>query len=138
MYIIAFIILGLALFGWTREIYSRFNHTYYSAERLDTNAQIVSCDSEQVKYTKNNAKFKTTVMFSDNFIFVTHQTRREMEGLMHYSISVDERMKRAIINEAKAAHTKALLKHGYEAPPEEPIEKESNGVRNHWDRIDNM
>jgi hypothetical protein len=88
-------------------IYAAFNHTHWAENaKPSKNAVITSTDVQQVKYAKNNAKFKTTVYFSDGFWFVTYKTNRE-QHMLSYTISTNkaeaERM-------ATVAHSAAIAK----------------------------
>ena len=107
--LIIIVLIVVVMFGL--EIYSNFDHSYTEpGKTLDENAEIVKMDSEQVKYVRNNAKFKTTVTFSDGFTFVTHKTKKEYDGLRRYTISIEPDTKLTIINNATEAHRKAVEK----------------------------
>ena len=93
-----------------RAIYHLFDHTDYDTTLpLDPHAKIVDICSEQVQYTKNGAKYKTTVSFADGFRFITHKTKRK-EGFFTYQISIDEETLKRIIDKAIFAHKKAVEK----------------------------
>ena len=107
LYIFAIIYLILVLIQLCRGIYSRFDHSSWNeSAQPSQDATITDVTPEKVKYSKNNAKFKTTVTFSDGFRFVTHRTNK-VQHLMSYDISID-------INEittlAIEAHQKAVEK----------------------------
>lgn len=90
-----------------RSIWCAFDHTKKGKYAiLDKNAQIINMYSQKVQWTKNGAKFKTTVCFSDGFTFITHKTDRE-DGFFQYKISVDNGK---ILRLANKAHTKAWLR----------------------------
>ena len=114
MQIIAGLVL-MALLAWPlynlwKAFYSLFDHCEWDPGALpDPNAKIISFSSEQVQYTKNGAKYKTTVKFSDGFYFITHKTKRE-NSFFSYRISIDEHLKREILECAIIAHTKAIQK----------------------------
>lgn len=75
----------------------------------DFNATIVDISSKRVKYAKNDAKFKTTIKFSDGFYYITHKTDRE-QHLMTYTISITPELRDEIIQTAVSAHHKAVTK----------------------------
>ena len=88
-------------------IWSLFDHSSWSEDaQPSTNAQIVDIQIKKVKYAKNAAKFKTTVIFSDGFRFITHRTKRK-QHYMSYEISID---KNEILMRAISAHEQALEK----------------------------
>ena len=75
----------------------------------DVNATVKDVKSERVKYSRNDAKFKTVVTFSDGFWYMTHKTNRK-NGFMKYTISVDQELRRQIVEKAIAAHKEAVEK----------------------------
>ena len=75
----------------------------------DINAKIINIDTQKVQYAKNGTKYKTTVSFSDGFIFITHKTNRE-DGFFNYQISIDESLRISIIEKAICLHQKAVEK----------------------------
>lgn len=105
LFAVIWFILGLINLG--KGIYYKFDHSYWDENSQPSlNAGIVDVVSEKVQYTKNNAKFKTTVTFTDGFRFVTHRTDRT-QHFMTYDISVD---KAEVIALAMEAHKKAVEK----------------------------
>lgn len=110
VYFLAFVIFGYFAFCIGRSIWSMFDHSVWRAPKNpDINAEIVNVNVEKVRYSKNDAKYKTTVIFSDGFNFITHRTNRD-DHFMSYTITIDNQLKIAIINTAVAAHIKAVNK----------------------------
>ena len=109
LFCILFIIVLLVLSGFLlyREIYTFFNHKRWSENAVPCEvAEIIDWNTEKVRYIKNDAKFKTTVMFSDGFIYVTFKTQRK-DSLFQYRISVDSE---EIAQDAMEAHATELIK----------------------------
>ena len=79
--------------------------TKHSSPNKD--AFIVDVKTELVQYIKNGAKYKTTVYFSDGFVYTTHQTNRE-DNAFSYRISMDARLSKSILNDAVEAHNRAV------------------------------
>lgn len=108
------VVLALCFVQMGKAIWSCFAHTSWDKDATpDPDAIIVNINSQQVKYVKNGAKFKTTVEFSDGFTYVTHKTHRE-NHFGSYTISVN---RKEIAEAAKAAHAKAVEKKGVKAVP---------------------
>lgn len=113
MGLFALYVLGACCVNMVKSIRSMFNQTSWKENALpDPQAIIVDVNSQQVKYAKNDAKFKTTVTFSDGFVFTTHKTNR-VNHFGSYTISVDRKQ---IAELAKAAHAKAVEKKQSKAP----------------------
>ncbi len=111
--ILATIILSLFLTTVIREIYSKSDHTGWKKGSIpDRDATIVNISSEKVKYDKNDAKFKTTVQFSDGFYFITHRTNRE-NRLLSYTISLDSKLANEIAARARVMHNFEINKIEY-------------------------
>ena len=110
-YVLAFAFMVAVIIGvFGKEWYSYFDHwEWEDDDRLDKNAEIVSVTSDKVLYVKNGGKYKTTVTFSDGFVYITHTTNRE-DGFFHYYISVDEELKKVIIDNAIRQHGKVVDK----------------------------
>ncbi len=89
----------------TRVVFTWFDHSYNTGA-LEEDATITNISSEKYQASKNGAKFKTTVQFSDGFTFVTFKTNRE-DHVMSYKISTDQN---EIARLAMAAHEKAYQK----------------------------
>lgn len=107
VYILGVLIACGLVYLIVMNMYSKFNHSHWSNSATPSkNAVITSTDVQQVKYAKNNAKFKTTVYFSDGFWFVTYKINRE-QHMLSYTISTNkteaERM-------ATVAHSVAIAK----------------------------
>lgn len=103
------LVIGLAFLAF-RALYHRFDHTGKRGEGpLSPDARVVDISSKQVQYAKNGAKYKTTVLFSDGFYFVTHKTNRT-NNFLTYNISIDEALAQEIVKKAVSAHQEALLK----------------------------
>lgn len=99
-FVVGLINMGIGVYSW-------WDHTgWEEPNKPDPQAQIKDIQKQKVKYTKNNAKFKTTVKFTDGFYFVTHRTNRE-NHFMSYQISVDAE---EILRLALEAHSKAVEK----------------------------
>lgn len=75
------------------------------------NAKVIDIQVERVIYTKNNAKFKTTVLFDDGYVFVSHKTDRE-DHTFRYKISISRETQEVIINNAITQHRIDVLKLG--------------------------
>ena len=107
---IAIIALVFVLIFALRAFYHLFDHTKQEPyTKLDPLAEIVDIQTEKVEYSKNGAKYKTTVFFSDGFQFITHKTNRK-EGFFTYQISIDDSLRKEIIESAIAAHNQAVEK----------------------------
>lgn len=105
--LIFFLFIVFMIISYGQQIYSLFNHHEWRPNsKPDPNACIINISSEKVTYLKNKTKFKTTVLFSDGFVFYTHDTDRT-DHFFSYSISVNDAK---IRDKAIDAHRKALLK----------------------------
>ena len=103
-------ILAFPIYFLCKDVSSFFNHSGWNAiSNPSSDATIIDVKSEEVQYAKNNAKYKTTVTFSDGFYFVTHETNRE-NSFFSYKITVDKFLMSRIIDNAKRAHEKAVIK----------------------------
>ena len=108
MVIIAILIIGVCVFFVCRAFYYLFDHSKWNVNaKPDYNASIINITSEKVECMKNGVKFKTTVCFSDGFVFVTHKTNRK-EGIFTYQIGIDQSLRAEIIKNAIAAHKEAV------------------------------
>ena len=110
-YILAGIFGAIMIYCTVRQILSKFDHSKWAKDANPSiDAQIVDIKSKLVRYFRNDAKYRTTVKFSDGFIFVTHKTERA-EGFVRYSVSVDRSfLEHVILVAAKEAHEKAVSK----------------------------
>ena len=125
MEIFVILLFAALLIQLCRAVWSWFDHSGWN-ENADPSpcAVITEFTPQKVQYTKNNAKFKTTVKFSDGFYFVTHKTERD-SGFMTYRISID---RNKITELATQAHQKAVekkLKHGSQADAHRAIPADS-------------
>ena len=114
MAIIVFFVIILLVcyaYGICRALYHLFDHCGWN-ENANPNAmaEILKISSEKVQYVKNGKKYKTTVLFSDGFYFITHRTNRE-DYFLSYKISVDESLMEEIITKACKMHNKAVNKY---------------------------
>lgn len=101
-------IFAYIIFMFCRAIWSQFDHSAVPESReLQPDAKIVRVYSEKVQYTKNGMKYKTTVIFSDGFKFVTHETDR-VDGFLSYQISIGPELYKRIIDSANEAHERSL------------------------------
>ena len=107
IYIIAF--LAYAVYLMAMETYTKFDHSFIPSTPLKSDAKIVDTTSEQVRYMKNGAKYKTNVVFSDGFIFTTYKTKRKVKNFTYY-IFIDNELAMQITELAIKAHTKAYDK----------------------------
>lgn len=115
----ALYVLVMCFVNMGKSIHSLFNQSRWSENaNPDPDAIIVDMKSQQVKYVKNGAKFKTTVTFSDGFTFTTHKTNR-VNHFGSYTISVD---RKEVAQMAKDAHAKAVEKKLGKATPAEKAE----------------
>ena len=102
------LLFGLFAFLLGRQILSFFNISYWtSGSTPDPDAQICDVSRKQVKYAKNDAKYKTTVDFTDGFRYVTHATDRE-QGFLSYRISMSRELDSQIRDAAVIRHDKAV------------------------------
>ena len=102
------VVIGLVVYAVVRALYWSADHSGWDEGAApDPDAQIVDVKSEKVKYSKNNAKYKTTVKFSDGFYYVTHKTNQE-DHMGKYTISMDSFLEEEIMDSAKAAHQRAV------------------------------
>lgn len=110
IYLVGAFLFGCMIFGIGRSVYWSFDHLgWNNVARPDADAQINNFTSEQVKYEKNGAKFKTTVTFTDGFYYITHKTNSERH-VLSYTISIDDALKAEIIKKAIEKHQKAVEK----------------------------
>ena len=111
MYIISWVLLSIIVayyaYRIAKAVWNCFDHSKVPKNALlRQDAKIVDVSSEKVQYVKNGAKYKTTVSFSDGFVFITHKTNRE-DNLFTYQISVDTD---EILESAIKAHDRAIKK----------------------------
>jgi len=115
--LVAVLFFGASIWSIIREVKSSSDKSYTDqVQKWDPYAEIVSMQSESVIYTKNNAKLKTRVTFSDGYIFETHDTQRK-DGFISYTIYLDSAEKEQILRSAILTHNAEVLKHtGKRAP----------------------
>lgn len=75
----------------------------------DKNAKIQNITSERVQYTRNGAKLKTKITFSDGFYFITYKTDRD-DGVISYKIYLSDELKEKIISSAIEKHNLSVDK----------------------------
>lgn len=80
-------------------------------------AQVANVTHERKSFGKNNTKYLTTVTFTDGYQFKTTKTNRA-DHFFSYEISVDHALRAKIVENAMAAHQKALVKLGIAVTPE--------------------
>lgn len=113
----ALVYLGVGFYNMGLAIYHIADHSKWQENAVpDPGARIIDIKSEKVKYIKNDARFKTTVTFSDGFFFTTHKTDRE-NHFGSYTISVN---KKVVLEAAIQAHAKAVEKKLRGAPAPKP------------------
>ena len=103
--------VGLLAITQGRQIVTKFDRTKWdrSTPTPDPNAHIVDIKTERVTYVKNKTHYKTTVIFSDNFLFMTHDTDRD-DRFFTYTISLSPETTERIIKKATLAHDKEVAK----------------------------
>ena len=107
------VVFGLVVYAVVRALqWSADHHGWEDGSAPDPEAKIVDVKSEKVKYSKNNAKYKTTVKFSDGFYYITHKTNREEHVGGKYKIYMDSLLEEEITESAKAAHDRAIQARG--------------------------
>lgn len=144
VYILGVLIACGLVYLIVMNIYSKFNHSHWSNSATPSkNAVITNTDVQQVKYVKNNAKFKTTVYFSDGFWFVTYKTNRE-QHMLGYTISTNKTEAERMATVAHSAAIAKLVKAGKlpaeagsasptaVAAPGETIKKEASVPPGYW------
>ena len=78
MWLVLILMLSVLSIPVVRDIWSHFDHcSWDEPSNPFLEATIVDIKVEKVHYVKNGAKFKTTILFSDGFRFVTHRTKRD-------------------------------------------------------------
>ncbi len=106
--LLLFIIIIFVVVTLNKSVSSNFDQTRKEPyTKLQPDATIVNVEVEQVQYVKNSAKFKTTVYFSDGFVFITHKTDRD-DNFFTYKISISPELRKEIIQNAIEAHDRAL------------------------------
>ena len=71
-----------AFFRIGKAIWSNCNHARMEGNCiLSPDAKVIGMHSEKVQYLKNGMKYKTTVRFSDGFVFITHTYKKQQNTL---------------------------------------------------------
>ena len=112
-FLVIFSFLGFA-FWWI--IYTHTSHSKTNGNILKEDAIIIRTKTESVGGHKTtNAVLRTTVTFSDGFVFISHKSTMRMLGPLGMTgyISVDELLLHEIKLDAIAAHQKAYRKQNY-------------------------
>ena len=109
MWFLAIIIVVFLIVIYKDEIYPSFDHkkwNEYSQPSYD--AEITDIDHEIVGI-KNWTKVKTTVSFSDGFVFISFDSDID-NHFLYNTVSLKMGTKAMILEKAKAAHTEAVKK----------------------------
>lgn len=103
--IVFFIICcGIMLYNICGAVYTWTDHCGWEENsQPDRNAKIQNITSERVQYTRNGAKLKTKITFSDGFYFITYKTDRD-DGIISYKIYLSDELREKIINSAIEKH----------------------------------
>lgn len=88
------------------ENYNSRTHIKCDPEQLCEDADVISVDAKPVGL-KRTMCYRTTVVFSDGFKYISHTTNR-VDGVFQYKIWITPQMKNDIVTEAKAAHLQRL------------------------------
>lgn len=109
-YVIILVFVGLLIYNTYMGIYTCFNH-YGWKENSNPykQATISNITHERVQYTKNRAKIKTKISFSDGFYFITYKTNREYSFLI-YKIFISDKLWKKIIDLAITKHNLSVDK----------------------------
>ena len=105
-------ILAIAVIGGIvyKDIYDSTNHCRCNdASRLSIEAKIVNISTEKVG-TKGHKRFRTTVVFSDGFEYISHDTNVD-NYVFAYRISLSASDKEQIVLDAIEAHKNAIEKY---------------------------
>ena len=110
MDILYFILMfGLIAVGIYSFIHIAHDHwSPRSGQTLDANAAITDVS---IKQSSLADRFKTTVTFSDGFVYSSYKTKTKL-GFMKKTLSVTEEMKQEIERRAIAKHAELISKSG--------------------------
>lgn len=109
--LILLVILAYPIFGLVRAFLSLFDRGVWGKNAIpNANARIVDMRMEKVQYIKNGTKYKTKVLFSDGFTFITHKTERA-DGLFNYSIFISPELRDKILKKAEVTHQRAVKRY---------------------------
>ena len=112
VFIIIILILGLGImiYNICGSVYTWSNHYGWEENsNPNKNANIQNISSERVQYSRNGAKLKTKITFSDGFYFITYKTDRD-DGVLTYKIYLSKELKEKIISSAIEQHNLAVDK----------------------------
>lgn len=108
--IASLVLLVTKLVNLCKDFWSLFDHSFLpKGAKLVPDAIIVNFCPQKVQYTKNGAKYRTTVSFSDGFEFITCKTDRA-DGFLSYEIFISQELAESIMKKAIKAHDRALAK----------------------------
>ncbi len=106
---IRFLIVGI--YGLFLELWSFTEHSKWEKDaKPSLDAMICDIRTEKVQYVKNGVQYKTTVCFTDGFMYISHETERE-DHAFHYNISLSDRVRKRIIEDAKEEHERKTQKY---------------------------
>lgn len=109
--LILFAVLAYPIYGLIRAFLSLFDHGKWKKNSTPSaEARIVDMKTEKVQYVKNGTKYRTTVLFSDGFTYITHKTDRS-DNFFTYSISISPELRDKIVYNAEKAHQKAVIRY---------------------------
>ena len=108
MIIFIFLIIIILTYTIYTSIYNSCSHIKGDPKFLKEDAKIIDIKTKIVG-PKQSSKLRTIVIFNDGFKYISHRTNRE-DHLLHYTLSITENQKKAIISEAKIAHGETLKK----------------------------
>lgn len=103
-----FIIIPLAAIAWV-EIYDRTAHCRCNDASLLRHDACPIDATRKIVGLKGSRRVRTTVLFDDGFIFISHKTD-VADHFLTYSISVSAMTHKEIICDAIVAHEKAVKK----------------------------
>ena len=104
MIVFLVICCGIMLYNICGSVYTWADHCGWEENsQPDKNAKIQNITSERVQYTRNGAKLKTKITFSDGFYFITYKTDRD-DGVISYKIYLSDELREKIINLAIEKH----------------------------------
>lgn len=96
--------IGVVLYNMCKSVYTWSDHYGWEENSSpDKNAKIKNITSKEVQYSRNGAKLKTTITFSDGFYFISYKTDREDKALT-YKIYLSNELREKIIGSAIEQH----------------------------------
>ena len=104
--VVMLVIIAIIIY---KDIYNSTSHVIYDGSSiLKEDATIIDAERKVVG-TKGHRRLRTTLYFSDGFVFISHKT--DVENLFFvYKISTTSEIDKEIINDAFTAHSKMILK----------------------------